>query len=162
MRWIARQSFLEREERLVLTDSQWDRKIRIGLGVALQAFFPAEICSRDQIELCRVRIKAKAGLSPKSCLPIQQLLSFCGPPRRGTTPAVLEPVVSHQPDRGVSIHWMWELQQCIVCHEVGCEVSQVQATGHGSSGGSISGAGNFPKNPERCMTKGNQQQRGIR
>lgn len=113
MRWKARQSFPGREGRLVLycrTHSSGTKRLGLALvWLSARTLFPAEICSRDQIEFGRVRtVKANAGLSSKSWLPIQHLLtllSICSPPRRCTSTAVLEPVVSHQQE---------------VFHSIGC------------------------------------------
>jgi hypothetical protein len=59
MRWKARQSFPGREGRLVLhcrTHSSGTKRLGLALvWLSARTLFPAEICSRDQIEFGRVR-----------------------------------------------------------------------------------------------------------
>jgi hypothetical protein len=164
MRWKARQSFLGREGRLVLSDAPWDQKIR-NFGLALvwlsaQTLFPAEICSRDQIEFGRVRkgqgwsqlqelVTNPASLDSLEYLrPVSALYKYSCPRTSCISPA-----------RGVSVHWMWGLQQCIACHEGGWKLSALVTSKPrhcGRNDGIDLRGGEFPQDLGRRMTKGNQ------
>jgi hypothetical protein len=150
MRWKARQSFPGREGRLVQccrTHSSGTKRLGLALAwLSAQTMFPAEICSRDQIEFGRVRkgqgwsqfqelVTNPASLDSVEYLqPASALYKYSCPRTSCISPA-----------RGVSVHWMWGLQQCIACHEGGCKLSALAMSKPrhcGRSGESISGAGN--------------------